>query len=148
MSKLAALIPGYGAYQKQQSRRDDDRLTREFVIKRIDECKSRIDALGLQAANRGDFELPLAIEQYRNELDRARSRIAAAVEGYSGWFNKNVDEEVLQQLSQQDESLVSVVDLIDQLVSQPSLPSQELIESLQMLHQRIDRRTALLKQNQ
>ena len=46
-------------------------VTREFVMKRIDECKSRLDALGLQAANQGDFELPLAIEQYRNELDRA-----------------------------------------------------------------------------
>lgn len=148
MTKLAALIPGYSAYQKQQSRRDDDRLTREFVMKRIDECKSRLDALGLQAANQGDFELPLAIEQYRNELDRARSRIAAAVEGYSGWLNRNVDQEMWKQISQQDENLISVVDLMDQLLSQYPIPGQQLMETLQMLHQRIDRRTSLLRQNQ
>lgn len=147
MSNLANLIPGYGAYRKQQSRRDDDRLTREFVIKRVDECKSRLDSLGLQAANQGDFELPLVIEQYRNELDRARSRIAAAVEGYSSWFSKNLDEEALKQVSQQDESLVSVVDLLDQLVVQQPFPSQQFVETLQLLHQRIDRRTLLLKQS-
>lgn len=147
MSNLATLIPGYGAYRKQQARRDDDRLTREFIIKRIDECKSRLDALGLQAANQGDFELPLAIEQYRNELDRARARISAAVEGYSSWFSKNLSEEALKQVSQQDESLVSVVDLLDQLVTQQPLPSQQLVENLQLLHQRIDRRSTLLKQS-
>jgi len=148
MNSLSALIPGYGSYQKQESRREDDRLTREFVIKRIEECKTRLDALGLEAAVRGDLELPLAMEQIRNELDRARSRIAAAVEGYSGWFDRrSVDEELLKQVSQQDENLVSVVDMADQLIAQRPLPSQQLAETLQLLHQRIDRRTALLKQS-
>lgn len=148
MKSLSALIPGYSSYRIKESRREDDRLTREFVIKRIDHCKSRLDALGLEAAQRGDLELPLVVERFRNELDRARSRIAAAVEGYSGWFDsRSADEELLKQLSQQDENLVSVVDLAEQLLGQLPLPQQHLQETLQLLHQRIDRRAMMLKQD-
>ncbi len=148
MKNLAGLIPGYGSYRKQESRREDDRLTREFVIKRIDECKSRLDTLGATAVGSGDLNFPLLIERIRNELDRARSRVAAAVEGYSSWFSsKNVDDKLLEQLSQQDENLISVVDLMDQLIAESPLPIDRLSETLQLLHQRIDRRTALLKQN-
>ncbi|MBX3420754.1 MAG: hypothetical protein KF752_04275 [Pirellulaceae bacterium] len=144
---LKSLIPGYMAYHALERRRDDDRLTRQFIVKRIEECKSKLDALGLSAAMRGDLDLPLQLERLRTELDRARSRISAAVEGYSHWFGgSQTDPQKLKQLTQQDQSLVSVVDLIDQAIGQSPLPVEQLDQHLQMLHQRIDRRGLLLSQ--
>lgn len=148
MLNLGSMIPGYAAYRRQESRREDDRLTREFVVKRIDECKTRLDALGARAASNGDLELPLAIEQLRSELDRARARVTSAVEGYSGWFSQRiVDEKVLEQVALQDENLVSVVDMAYQQIAESPLPIDQLTESVQLLHQRIDRRAALLTQS-
>ena len=147
ISDLKSLIPGYGAYRAQESRREDDRLTRNFLVKRIDECKSQLDSLGAQATREGDLDTPLQIEKFRNDLDRARSRLAGAVEGYSGWFSKRtVDEKLLEQVAQQDSNLASVVDLIGSLIGQKPLENQQLKETIEMLHQRIDRRGELLKQ--
>lgn len=147
IGQLKSLIPGYGAYRAQESRREDDRLTRQFLVKRIDQCKSVLDGLGTQAMKAGDLEAPLQYEKLRNELDRGRSRLAAAVEGYSGWFNsRTVDEKLLEQIAQQDSNLVSVVDLIDQQAQEKPVSIDKLRETIQLLHQRIDRRSELLKQ--
>jgi phage shock protein A len=116
-------------------------------VKRIDECKASLDDLGGQAAKSGDLDSPLQYEKLRNELDRARSRLAAAVEGYSGWFNnRTVDEKLLTQVAQQDSNLVSVVDLIGQQLLEKPIALDKLKESIALLHQRIDRRNELLKQ--
>lgn len=147
VSDLKSLIPGFGSYRTLESRREDDRLTRDFLVKRIQECKSRLDSIGTKAAADGDLETPIKIDKYRNELDRARSRLAAAVEGYSNWFSKRtVDEKLLDQVCQQDSNLASVVDLIGELIQQSPLPTQQLKETIDLLHQRIDRRGELLRQ--
>lgn len=147
IDQLKSIIPGYGAYHAQESRREDDRLTRQFLVKRIDQCKSLLDDLGGHAARSGDLESPLQFEKLRNELDRARARLAAAVEGYSGWFNnRTVDEKLLAQVAQQDSNLVSVVDLIGQQLQEKPLALDKLKETIALLHERIDRRGELLKQ--
>lgn len=144
---LKSLIPGYGAYQAQESRREDDRLTRGFLVKRIDQCKTQLDRLGSQAAKEGDLELPLQLEKLRAELDRARTRLAAAVEGYSGWFSSRViDEKLLTQVSEQDSNLVSVVDLISKQLDEKPMDNSQIRDSIALLHQRVDRRAELLKQ--
>jgi hypothetical protein len=147
ISDLKSLIPGYGSYRAEESRREDDRLTRAFLVKRIDECKSQLDTIGVQAAKEGDLDTPLRVDKYRNDLDRARSRLAGAVEGYSGWFSKRtVDEKLLEQVAQQDSNLASVVDLLGSILVERPLPTQKLQETIDLLHQRIDRRGELLKQ--
>lgn len=144
---LKSLLPGYSSYQAIESRRNDDRMTRQWVAQRIDECKSQLDSLGVRAAaSTGDFDTIMQIEGFRNELDRARSRVASAVEGYANWFSsQSVDQHLLKQLGQQDESLVSVVDLISTLIPQLPKSSEQLEENIQLLHQRIDRRALLLQ---
>lgn len=143
---LKSLLPGYSSYQAIESRRNDDRMTRQWVVQRIDDCKSQLDSLGMRAASTGDFDTIMQIEGFRNELDRARSRVASAVEGYANWFSsQSVDQHLLKQLGQQDESLVSVVDLISTLIPQLPKSSEQLEENIQLLHQRIDRRALLLQ---
>jgi hypothetical protein len=147
LSEIKSLLPGYSAYQSQESRREDDRLTRSYLVKRIDQCKSQLDRLGLQAAQSGDMDLMMRSEKMRTELDRGRSRLAAAVEGYAGWFNRSmVDQQMLEQVSQLDANLVSLVDWIAQHLDQRPLPEDKLNQSIELLHQRIDRRWMLLKQ--
>ena len=146
LADLASLIPGYGAYREHESRREDDRLTREFLGKRITDCKSQLDAMAAAAANAGDLELPSRLEKLRKQLDLAQNRIASAVEGYSGWFNqRNVDTKTLEQVAKLDSNLVSVVDQIDQLCRSEPVDPQKVQESLELLHQRIDRRCDVLK---
>jgi hypothetical protein len=149
LSDLARLIPGYGAYLDQEARRKDDRLTREFLTRRLDDCKAKLDEFGRQAAADGNLELPLQLEKLRDRMDLAQRRLAAAVEGYAGWFGeRKVDATVLEEVAKLDANLVSVVDQIDAAAKglsgerEPQLGDLE--ELLTLLHQRIDRRTEII----
>lgn len=154
LKNLAKLIPGYGSYLEQESRREDDRLTREFLAKRLQDCKAGLDKLGAAAVAAGDLEAPARTEQLNKQLDRAQVRIRAAMEGYSGWFNqRQVDAEVLKKVAELDANLVSLVDQIDsgiqQLVEQSAFQQAdklaEIGEWAELLHARIDRRTEFLR---
>jgi hypothetical protein len=147
---LKRKIPGYGAYRDQQARRDDDRVARVFLAKRLDDCKSAVDAAGAKALGEGDLDAPLRTERIRRNLDLARSRVTAALEGYGAWFDsRQVDADLLDQITRLDENMVSIVDQIEFMVSQSDNLHQDhpkdLDEALKLLQQRIDRRNELLK---
>ncbi len=149
---LAKLIPGYGAYLDQESRRSDDRRTRDFLVQRLGDCKAQLDKLGKQAATAGNLDLPAKLEVLRARLDHAQRRLSAAVEGYAAWFgDRTVDAELLEQVAKLDAALISVVDQLDalggQLEAEPTpgrLEDSDYVELLDLLHQRIDRRSQLI----
>lgn len=150
LQDLSKRIPGYGSYLQQESRRDDDRLTRAFVAKRLGECKSNLDAVASAAVASGDLDTPARIEKLRNRVELAQNRITSAVEGYSGWFSKRtVDAKLLEEIGKLDENLVSLVDQLDATAqtyaSQNAWDAAEFLEIADRLHARIDRRTELLK---
>lgn len=150
ISKLAGLIPGYGGYREQESRRNDDRLTRDYLGVRIADCKKHLDQIASKAASAGNLDLPMVVEQIRDRLDHAQARLAAAVEGYSSWFGaRNVDADLLEQVATTDANMVAIVDQIETLckqqVSAATFEPAAIAESVDLLHSRIDRRTEILK---
>lgn len=156
LGDLISMIPGYGAYRDQESRRADDRKARDFVARRLGDCTSALDRVGAAAVAAGDLETPARLERVRTQLELARTRIVAAVEGYAGWFGeRNVDAELLGKVTQLDQNLVSIVDQIDSAIRSPRdagepSPAQhvdwtELEAHAQLLLERIDRRNALLE---
>lgn len=150
LASLANLIPGYKGYRGQEARREDDRLARAYLNKRIGDCKSLLDQQGARAVASGDLELPLKLESLRGRLDHAQSRLAAAVEGYAGWFSsRTVDEALLAKVLKVDENLVSLVDQLEQLLRKlpeaTDVAAKDLPEALDLLHARIDHRDQLLR---
>lgn len=146
---LTRLIPGYGAYRSEEKRRDDDRLTRQFLIRRLQECKLKLERLGAGAVATGDLKSPAIIDRCAGGIDMAQSRLKAAVEGYAGWFNqRTVDEQLLHKILQHDSNLVSLVDQMDAAIQAwdgKDQPPVELSAAIELLHTRIDRRNELLQ---
>lgn len=150
LKDLTKMIPGYGGYVELESRREDDRLTREFLVSRLQDCKKKMDGLAEAAISQGDLDAPSQIDKMRGPLDLAQSRLRAALEGYAGWFSeKKVDEELLKSIAELDANLVSLVDQVDSLLSDVEAFSQvnqaDLKEAADLLNQRIDRRTEMLR---
>ncbi|QDV26183.1 hypothetical protein [Aureliella helgolandensis] len=151
LNDLLQLLPGYGAYRTQESRRQDDRLAREFLSKRLNDCKAALDQVGANAVAGGDLESPLKVEEIRQSVELARNRLTAAVEGYSGWFNsRTVDAELLGKIVELDQNMVSLVDRLDAFARAATEDAGQLDvagmrEVLTLLQTRIDRRTELLK---
>lgn len=150
LKDLTKLIPGYGSYVEQESRRNDDRLTRDFLVTRLSDCKDSLDKIGNDALSKGDLDAPAKVEKLRSEVDLAQQRLRAAVEGYAGWFSeRKVDADLLKQVAELDSNLVSLVDQMDamgkSLLKSDSLDLSEYSEAAERLNQRIDRRTEILK---
>ncbi len=152
LGDLARRIPGYGGYLKQEARRDDDRLTREFLVSRLRDCLATLDRLGARAVSAGDLETPAAIQRVRSRVDLAQSRLSAAVEGYGGWFNRRtVDEPLLKQVADLDANLLALVDQLDAMATSfwkedKPFDSSEIADALELLHARLNRRDELLRQ--
>ena len=119
------------------------------MVDRLDACKKVVDALGVKAVAAGDLEAPAKLEQLRNQLDLAQSRLNAAVEGYAGWFSeRKVDADLLAEIAELDANLISVVDQIDsglQNLADDSMDLQAITENVRLLHQRIDSRDGKLR---
>ncbi len=150
LGDLMRLIPGYGAYRDEQSRRDDDKSTREFIAKRLEDCKSGLDQMGAEAISAGDLKRPVEIEKIRSQIDLAKNRVTAALEGYASWFSsREVDAELIDRVIEVDHGLVSLVDQIDALVKQSGetdlFDATAIAEVVKLLHERIDRRNEVLK---
>ena len=150
LKNLTRLIPGYGSYQDMESRREDDRLTREFLGSRLHDCKKKLDSIGEAAVSAGDLDAPMKIGKIRDRVDLGQSRLKAALEGYAGWFSeKKVDESLLKSVAELDANLVSLVDQMDAILgdgkSLEGVNLSELDEAIDQLHKRIDRRNEILK---
>ncbi len=150
VNALRKRIPGYGAYLEQEARRSDDRVTREFLTRRLAQAMSSLDNKGAAAVAEGDLNAPIVFEKLRERIDLARNRLAAAVEGYASWFgDRSVDADLLKQVATLDANLVGLVDQIDELVGKLGVETQvalkELHEAAELLHSRIDRRHDLLR---
>lgn len=150
LDDLIKLIPGYGAYRGQEDRRADDRQARKFVAQRLGDCKSSLDRCGAAAVKQAKLDMVAEIEEARDQVQRAQSRVSAAVAGYASWFGeKQVDEKLLKQVVQCDQELVSVVDRVDAFARQAAdsldaWDAPSLAKLLAELHLSIDRRNALL----
>ena len=148
IDSLANLIPGFGSYRSEQKRRDDDVAARSYLVGRLQDCKRELQAIASQLLEGGNFQAIAQSEKLRSSMELAQSKIRAAVEGYSSWFESSkVDETKLKKVLELDNDLVAVVDKLQHEISQLSKDSFDPTsanEVVSHLKERFSRRAELL----
>jgi hypothetical protein len=151
IEQLAQWIPGYRGFRELDQRRQDDAAVRQYVSRRLQDCKRALDRLGEQALAAGDLDGPARLEKIRTRIQLAQSRVAAAVEGYASWFSRRtVDAALLDEVHQLDAGLITLADRIEVILKGTESASAaaahvELAELVEELHQRLDRRAEVLQ---
>ena len=111
MDNLSKYVPGFGAYRSEQKRRDDDLAVRKYLADRLQECKRDLQACMLPLVDQANFIAIGQGEKLRTSIELAQSKMRAAVEGYSSWFESTkIDESKLKHVLDLDNDLVAVVD--------------------------------------
>ncbi len=111
MDNLTKYVPGFGSYRSEQKRRDDDLAVRKYLADRLQECKRDLQACMLPLVDQANFIAIGHGERLRTSIELAQSKMRAAVEGYSSWFERTkIDESKLKQVLDLDNDLVAVVD--------------------------------------
>ena len=113
LEKIANAIPGFKGYREKELRRDSDRLQREYLSSRLEECKRGLNEIGSAATRGGDLDIINDVETARKRLDKAVARIRYADRGYAGFFDAiKVDEAVLGRVYEFDLGLLSGVEAV------------------------------------
>ena len=148
IDSFANLIPGFGSYRSEQKRRDDDVAARSYLVGRLQDCKRELQVIASQLLEGGNFQAIAQSEKLRSSMELAQSKIRAAVEGYSSWFESSkVDETKLKKVLELDNDLVAVVDKLQHEISQLSKDSFDTTstnEVVSHLKERFSRRAELL----
>jgi hypothetical protein len=111
LEKIANAIPGFKGYREKELRRDSDRLQREHLSSRLEECKRSLNEIAAAATRGGDLDIINDVETARKRLDKVVARIRYADRGYAGFFDAiKVDETVLGRIYDFDLSLLDGVD--------------------------------------
>jgi len=113
IERIANVIPGFKGYRDKELRRDADKLQREHLASRLEECKRSLNDVANAVTRSGSLDAINDVETARKRLDKLINRIRYADRGYGGFFDAiKVDETKLEQAYQFDLGLIEGVDSI------------------------------------
>lgn len=146
-------IPGFSGYLARESRRESDRMTRDFLADKLQKSKKGLDEYGQTLVGLGALDQLPMLERLRSHLDLAINRLKSQMPGYSGFFDfVQVDEGVLTDLYEHDLALVQQVETlatdVQNLATSQLTPAQvvpEITAKVDGLLAKIDHRENMLK---
>jgi hypothetical protein len=114
LEDLMAKIPGVGAYQEKEKRRDADKLLRLHVARRFEEQLARLNEVQFQLTSQGRLDVTLLLERAATKLQLLIDRLKTASYGYSGFFDTvKVEEDELDKLYRFDERMLDASDELE-----------------------------------
>lgn len=123
---LKSMIPGYSGYQQLESRREDDRKTRKFLVDRLQEYKRLSQSYTKNFLQAAQLDQIAKGEKLRSDIDSLQQKIEATVDGNSNWFTQSkLDADVSLRLSQLDAAIVSDLERVGKYLADPDVPSLE-----------------------
>jgi hypothetical protein len=129
VEELLLKIPGFDGYMNKQTRRESDKLHRDYISQKLNETKVHLNQVKVDMVDDGNiFDLDL-IDKIQDKLDAIISRITYADRGYSGFFDTNkIGDKELEMIHQLDLALIGYVTTIEEAISKLSaeLESKEL----------------------
>ena len=151
---LKSLIPGYSGYQQMETRREDDRKTRKFLLDRLQEYKRLSQSYTKNFLQSAQLDQIAKGEKLRSEIDALQQKIDSTVDGGSGWLvSQKLDSSACQRLSQLDVSMVADLERIGKYLADPEVPSLEPLvvdlekasEALSEMRSKWERRNSILR---
>ena len=147
-TSLDKLIPGFGSYFSEQRRRDDDLALRRYLVERLQESKKLLQSFAVPFVEKANFDAIKGSETLRIQIELMQSKLRAATEGYSSWFESNrIDEQKLKEVVDLDRDLVAFIDKLDSLISQLDTAKPDFAEATALIvrfKERFSRRKDIL----
>jgi hypothetical protein len=107
MQKIGSYIPGFGGYMNRETRREADKLERDFVADKLSNQKNGIKRTVDDLMSNGNYDGLAQYEKLMNKLDKVAAKIKSATQGYTGMFDTiKIDDAALERIYQYDLGLV------------------------------------------
>ena len=114
LEKLLDIIPGWGGYQKRQTRRKADQVMRQALAERLANQRKRLDVAQKDLISHGRLDLLDDVGSAVTQLQTFIDRVRLASYGYSGLFDAvKVNEAELEQIYNFDAEMFQYVGRLD-----------------------------------
>ena len=114
LEKLLDVIPGWGGYQKRQTRRKADQTMRQLLAEKLTNQRKRLDVAQKDLIGRGRYEFVDDLGSAVTQLQTFTDRVRLASYGYSGLFDAvKINEAELEQMYNFDAALFEYVGRLD-----------------------------------
>jgi len=115
--KILNKIPGFKGYMERQNRRDADKLLRETIAQRFEECWQRISSVQRDLISQGEIGYVDDLEAAAIKLRTFADRIRRATRGYSSLFEAvKINEEELAKIYAYDATMLDMVDDVNRAI--------------------------------
>jgi len=137
LGKLLDVIPGWGGYQKRQTRRKADQVMRQMLAEKLTAQRKRLDVAQKDLIRNGRIDLVDDVGSAVTQLQTFIDRVRLASYGYSGLFDAvKINEAELEQMYNFDAQLFEYVDRLNTASDRlrDAIPSgQGLIEIIRVI---------------
>jgi hypothetical protein len=107
LQRIGSHIPGFAGYMDRETRRDADKMERDFVAEKLSSQKNAIKRTVDDLMTAGNYDGLAQYEKLMNKLDKVSQKIKNASAGYSGLFDSvKIDDAALERIYQYDLGLV------------------------------------------
>jgi len=107
LQKIGSYIPGFGGYMDRETRRDADKMERDFVAEKLSNQKNAIKRTVDDLTSSGNYDGLAQYEKLMNKLDKVSQKIRNASQGYTGMFDTvKIDDATLERIYGYDLGLV------------------------------------------
>lgn len=119
IEKIGSYIPGFGGYMDKETRRDADRMEREFVATKLLNQKNAVKRAVDDLMQNGVYEGLAVFDKLLSKIDKVANKIKNASQGYSGLFDTiKIGEAELEKLYQYDLGLVEAAKEVELAATQ------------------------------
>jgi len=151
LDKVGNAIPIYNAYRELEFRRQDDKLFRELLVKRLDRVREN---LSQSMKDPKALALLHQLEPLVKQLQGFQDRLRYAPYGYSGFFDRErIEASQLESIYEFDRSLLDGIDSLEE-GSKAVIDAKEQInaitsfkEKLTELDRALDNRRNFIEEN-
>jgi len=132
MQRWLDWVPGFKGYRDRETRREADRLVRQYLAGLLAECQAKARTVMGAPAREAKLGPMNALDSVGKRLEKLTDLIRYADSGYSGWFDAaKVKEAELDKLYDYDISLKQFIGDVDAAVAAlAEMPEDKLPEAI------------------
>ncbi len=151
LERIVAKIPGFKGYQERETRREVDKMQRDWLAGQTDRARQALNRKIQDWARSGCLDNLDLASRLEKLLDRFGNRIRHADYGYTGFFDAvKVNEAELEQLYQFDLAMTSTVEsFATQIEALPSTASEpelrNLLDAVEQADRSFDERATIFE---
>ncbi len=123
VEELASIIPGFSGYYEMERRREEDKLLRDYLYRKIEEIEKKLNSRIKEITKSGELKELDRFSSLTKNIERIKDSVKYTSYGYKGFFDVvNIDEQILEDILNIDMDMIrKIVGFNEDMLNNPEI---------------------------